>query len=167
MTGADFVSEPPTPSASPPPSWITPEKVVFKLLAPTVKLTRDPRSFAVSLDRACRQTREVVAPCLMDRPLPESLIRAVPPSGHPLKLNGNSIVPGSGVASKGGGSRRCGGMSSVTPPPPPMTVPPFVIALLPALDVSQNAVVPPTDVSLKAAIINQSCILLWANNCGV
>ena len=37
-------------------------------------------------------------------------------------------------------------MNNVTPPPPPMTVPPlFVIALSPALDVSQNAVVPPTD----------------------
>ena len=37
-------------------------------------------------------------------------------------------------------------MNNVTPPPPPMTVPPlFVIALLPALDVSQNAVVPPND----------------------
>src|SRR3984893_5635974 len=97
------------------PSCITPEKVVFRLLLPTVKLLAPRKTFPVpSIEPTV--TPGALCPLTSRLPLPKTSTRAVPPSE---------------LASK-----------AMRPPVPP-PVPPLPISVaLPAVELSTNIVAP-------------------------
>ena len=71
-----LVSEPPVPP-NPPPFWMTPEKVVERLLPPTARLFEPRKTLpAPSIEPA---VAPVVRPEMSRRPVPFRMNRAVPP----------------------------------------------------------------------------------------
>ena len=78
-----LVTDPPTPPF-PPPSWITPEKVVLVLLLPTIRLLTPRKTFPLpSIEPTVKPG---AAWALMSKlPLPKTSIRDVPPWENPLK----------------------------------------------------------------------------------
>src|SRR6266550_3084690 len=110
-----LVSEPPVPPL-PPPSWITPEKVVLRLLLPTVRFLAPKKAFPLpSIEPIV--TLGAAWALISRLPLPKSSTRDVPPVEFSLK--------------------------KICPPAPPFD-PPFATRMAePAVELSWKIVEPP------------------------
>src|SRR5690242_11239254 len=103
---------------------------------------------------------------MSNSPLPESLMRAVPPVESTLNRTEAATPPGPWLHVSVAPAAVAESKNNVTPPPAPLTMAPlFVIALLPALVVSQNTVVPPADrlseLPLLIKVAWSAVALLW------